>query len=91
MLAPEEARQSIGRAVAFASRSAAATTSTIVRSTPCVAAFEHHVHHRPGRPVPRPRIPTALPLGAWSWTGDSLVSGFGCDDGRLSVSDVTAR
>lgn len=60
---------------------AAATTSTIIRSTPCVRlGSTPPALPSPERPVPRP-IPTAS-LGAWSWTGDGSVSEFRCNDGN---------
>ena len=61
---------------------AAATTSTIVRSTPCDRLRSTpRAPPSPERPVPRP-IPT-VSLGAWSWTGDGFVSEFRCNDGNL--------
>ena len=61
--------------------SASATTSTIVRSTPCVRLLSTpRAPPSPERPAPRP-IPTAS-HGAWSWTGDGFVSGFRCNGGN---------
>ena len=77
-----ELEQAIGRAVShFAYPLAAATTSMIVRSTPCVRPRSTpRAPPFPERPGPRP-IPTAS-RGAWSWTGDGFVSESRCNDGK---------
>lgn len=78
-----ELEKSIGRTVShFAYPFGAATTSTIVQSTPCDRLRSTpRAPPSPERPVPRP-IPT-VSLGAWSWTGDGFASDFRCNDGDL--------
>src|SRR5262249_4213202 len=62
--------------------SGAATTSTIGRSTLCVRlGSTPRAPPSRERPVPRPILIASR--GAWSWTGDGLVSWFRCNDGDL--------